>query len=59
MVDAGWAVAVALAVTVTIRTAQEPNTHRPDLLAYALGITIGALLLARRRWPVGVLMGRL
>jgi class 3 adenylate cyclase len=30
--------------------------HRPDLLAYALGITIGALLLARRRWPVGVLM---
>jgi class 3 adenylate cyclase len=56
VVDAGWAVAVALAVTVTIRTAQEPNTHRPDLLAYALGITIGALLLARRRWPVGVLM---
>jgi class 3 adenylate cyclase len=56
VVDAGWGGAVAAAVTITIRTAQEPNTHRPDLLAYALGITIGAMLLARRRWPVGVLV---
>ena len=56
VVDAGWAVAVAVAVAVAIRTAQEPDTRAPDLLAYALGITIGALLLVRRRWPVGVLM---
>jgi class 3 adenylate cyclase len=56
VVDAGWAVVVAVAVTITIRTAQEPDTRPPDLLAYALGVTIGALLLARRRWPVGVLV---
>jgi class 3 adenylate cyclase len=55
-IDAGWAVAVAVVVTMAIRTAQEPNTRRPDLFAYALGLTIGALLLARRRWPVAVLV---
>jgi hypothetical protein len=55
-VDAGWAMAVAVAVTITIRVAQEPGARAPDLLAYALGWTIGALLLARRRWPLGVLV---
>jgi class 3 adenylate cyclase len=55
-VDAGWAVAVAVAVTITIRVAQEPGARAADLLAYALGWTIGALLLARRRWPLGVLV---
>ena len=56
VVDAGWAAAVAVAVTIAIRTAQEPNSRPPDLLAYALGWTIAALLLVRRRWPVGVLV---
>jgi class 3 adenylate cyclase len=56
VVDAGWAVAVAVAVTITIRVAQEPGARAPDLLAYALGWTIGVLLLARRRWPLGVLV---
>jgi class 3 adenylate cyclase len=56
VVDAGWAAAVAVAVAVAIRTAEEPDTRAPDLLAYALGTTIGALLLVRRRWPVGVLV---
>jgi hypothetical protein len=56
VVDAGWAVAVAVAVTITIRTAREPGARPPDPLAYALGITIGALLLARRRWPLVVLL---
>jgi hypothetical protein len=55
VVDAGWAVAVAVAVTIAIRVAREPGARAPDLLAYALGWTIGALLLARRRWPVAVL----
>jgi class 3 adenylate cyclase len=54
--DAGWAVAVAAAVTITIRAAQEPGARATDLLAYALGWTIGALLLARRRWPLAVLV---
>src|SRR6266508_141944 len=56
VVDAGWAVAVAVAVTIAIRVAREPGARPPDLLAYALGATIGALLLARRRWPVAVLV---
>jgi hypothetical protein len=56
VVDAGWAVAVAIAVTIAIRAGTEPGARPRDLLAYALGWTIGALLLARRRWPVGVLM---
>jgi hypothetical protein len=47
---------VAVAVTIAIGVAREPGVRAPDLLAYALGWTIGALLLARRRWPVAVLM---
>ena len=56
VVDAGWAVAVAVAVTLTIRVAREPGARAPDLLAYALGWTIGAVLVVRRRWPLGVLV---
>jgi hypothetical protein len=54
VVDAGWAVAVAVAVAVTIaiRVAREP----PTCSLMRLGWTIGALLLARRRWPLGVLV---
>jgi class 3 adenylate cyclase len=55
LIDAGWAVAVAAAVTIAIRVAREPGARPPDLLAYALGWTIAALLLARRRWPLAVL----
>ena len=55
VVDTGWAVAVAVAVTIAIRVAREPDARPADLLAYALGWTIGALLLARRRWPLPVL----
>jgi class 3 adenylate cyclase len=55
VVDAGWAVAVAAAVTIAIRVAREPGARPPDLLAYALGWTIAALLLARRRRPLIVL----
>jgi adenylate cyclase len=54
--DAAWAVAVAVAATITIRVAREPGARAPDLLAYALGWTIGAVLLVRRRWPLGVLV---
>jgi hypothetical protein len=54
--DVGLAVAVALAVTIAISVAREPGARPPDALAYALGVTIGALVLVRRRWPVGVLV---
>src|SRR5215218_3149244 len=56
VVDGGWAVAVAIAVTIAIRATNEPGARPRDLLAYALGWTIGALLLARRRWPLAVLV---
>jgi serine phosphatase RsbU (regulator of sigma subunit) len=57
-IDAGLAVVVAVAVAVAIDVSgySGPDTRPPDALAYALGATFGALLLARRRWPVGVLV---
>jgi class 3 adenylate cyclase len=55
VVDAGLAVALAVAVTIGIRAATGPGI-RPDAFAYACGLTIAALTLARRRWPLGVLL---
>jgi serine phosphatase RsbU (regulator of sigma subunit) len=57
-IDVGLAVVVAVAVMIAIGVSgySDPGTRPPDALAYALGATIGALLLARRRWPVGVLV---
>ena len=55
MVDAGLAVALAGAITIGIRVAPGPG-KRPDALAYACGLTIAALTLARRRWPLAVLL---
>jgi serine phosphatase RsbU (regulator of sigma subunit) len=55
-IDVGLAILVAVAVTIAISVAREPGARPPDALAYALGVSIGALVLARRRWPVGVLV---
>jgi class 3 adenylate cyclase len=55
VVDAGLAVALAVAITIGIRVAPGPGA-RPDAFAYACGLTIAALALARRRWPLGVLL---
>src|SRR5215208_2325867 len=55
VVDAGLAVALAVAITIGIRAAPAPGT-RPDAFAYACGLIIAALALARRRWPLGVLL---
>jgi class 3 adenylate cyclase len=55
VLDAGLAVALAVATTIGIRVAPGPGT-RPDAVAYALGLTIAALALARRRWPLAVLL---
>jgi serine phosphatase RsbU (regulator of sigma subunit) len=55
-IDVGLAIAVAVAVVIAINVADEAGTRPPNLLAYALGATIGVLVLARRRWPVGVLL---
>ena len=55
VVDAGLAVALAVAVTIQIRVAPGPGTP-PDAFAYACGLIIAALALARRRWPLAVLL---
>jgi len=55
LIDAGLAVALAVAVTIGIRAAPGPGA-RPDAFAYALGLIIAALALARRRWPLAVLV---
>ena len=55
VVDAGLALALAVANTIGIRVALAPGA-RPDAVAYALGLMIAALALARRRWPLGVLL---
>jgi class 3 adenylate cyclase len=55
VVDAGLAVALAVAITIGIRAAPGPG-RRPDAFAYGCGLLIAALALARRRWPLGVLL---
>jgi class 3 adenylate cyclase len=55
VVDAGLAVALAVAITIGIRVAPGPGKP-PDALAYACGLIIAALALARRRWPLAVLL---
>src|SRR5918993_942875 len=55
VIDAGLAVALAVANTIGIRVALAPGA-RPDAVAYACGLTIAALALVRRRWPLGVLL---
>jgi class 3 adenylate cyclase len=55
VVDAGLAVALAVANTIGIRVAHVAGA-RPDAFAYAYGLTIAALALARRRWPLAVLL---
>ena len=46
---------VAVAILIAIGVAPQPG-RRPDALAYLLGLTIAGLVLARRRWPVAVLV---
>ena len=55
VVDAGLAVALAVAVTVAISVSPSQGKD-PDALAYGLGLLIAALSLARRRWPLAVLL---
>jgi serine phosphatase RsbU (regulator of sigma subunit) len=64
VIDAGVAATMAVVITIAIGVAREPGAsigpqespaRPPDALAYALGLAIAALLLARRRWPVAVL----
>ena len=55
VIDAGLAVALAVAIMIAIGVSPEPGA-RHEAAAYALGWTIAALVLVRRRWPLGVLL---
>jgi signal transduction histidine kinase len=56
-IDAALAFAIAAALVLTISIAEEEDaTRSPDALAYLLGAGMAALLLLRRRWPLGVLV---
>jgi hypothetical protein len=47
---------VAVTIAIGVSDYAEPGTRPPDAFAYALGATIGVLLLGRRHWPLGVLI---
>jgi class 3 adenylate cyclase len=55
VVDAGLAVALAVAITIAIDVGPEQG-RPPNALSYGMGLTIAALALVRRRWPVAVLL---
>jgi class 3 adenylate cyclase len=55
VVDAGLAVALAVAITIAIDVGPEQG-RPPNALSYGMGLTIAALSLVRRRWPVAVLL---
>jgi class 3 adenylate cyclase len=55
VIDAGLAVALAVAITIAIGVSPEPDARR-DAAAYLLGWSIAVLVLARRRWPLAVLL---
>jgi hypothetical protein len=55
LIDAGLAVALAVAITVAISVGADQGAP-PDALAYGLGLTIAALSLLRRRWPLLALL---
>jgi class 3 adenylate cyclase len=56
VVDAGLALAVAAAITIAIRVSPDLSAARRGATAYVLGLMIAALVLARRRWPLAVLL---
>jgi signal transduction histidine kinase len=56
LIDTGLALLVTIANVIAIGVASEPDSRPPNALAYVLGVAIGAVALARRRWPLGVLL---
>jgi adenylate cyclase len=55
VVDIGLAVALAVAITVAITVGPDQGSP-PDAFAYGFGLSIAALSLLRRRWPLAVLL---
>jgi class 3 adenylate cyclase len=55
VIDAALALGLAVAVTIAIRVAPAQGGRTPG--AYSLGLAVAALVMFRRRWPLGVLLG--
>jgi class 3 adenylate cyclase len=55
LIDAVLAVGLAAAITIGIAFSPQQEDP-PDALAYALGLTIAALVPVRRRWPLAALL---
>ncbi len=55
-IDVVLAIVTALATTIAMSVASFPGARPADAFAYTLGLIIAALVLVRRRWPVGVLI---
>jgi serine phosphatase RsbU (regulator of sigma subunit)/anti-sigma regulatory factor (Ser/Thr protein kinase) len=57
-IDVALAIGVALVVAATIAVSSPrfPDARPADAFAYLLAAAFGAVLLVRRRWPVGVLL---
>jgi class 3 adenylate cyclase len=56
VIDAALALGLAVAVTIAIRVAPTQGSGRGPG-AYTLGLTVAALVMFRRRWPLQVLLG--
>jgi signal transduction histidine kinase len=56
VIDAGLAAATAVVMVVAISVGRESQARTPGVLGYGLGLTVAVLLLARRRWPLAVLV---
>jgi class 3 adenylate cyclase len=56
VVDVGLALALAVAVCAAIDVADGPGAGGRTPGAYTLGLTVAALVLLRRRWPLPVLL---
>jgi signal transduction histidine kinase len=54
--EAALAAAVVAVNVTAVAVATEPGARPPDGVAYALAVSYGVVLLARRRWPLGVLL---
>jgi signal transduction histidine kinase len=54
MVDVVLAVGTAAVTAAAVHEAVEPDSTPPDAFAYLLAVSFGAVLLVRRRWPLGV-----
>ncbi|KXK63800.1 hypothetical protein AWW66_01055 [Micromonospora rosaria] len=59
LIDLLVAGAGGAAITVSTSVAAEPTSRSSGLAAYVFGVILGSMLLFRRQWPAGVLVGSL